>query len=381
MRFVHTSDWHVGASFRFADDASQVLTDERLDAITRLGELALREGAADILVAGDVYDVETPSERTLLQPIERMRAFSALRWHLIPGNHDAHTPRGPWERLKRRHGDLPANISLHLTPAPVPLAGGATLLPAVLIRRQTIEDPTAWMNDAASPPGAIRIGLAHGSVKDFGSFAGDTPNLIAIDRADQAGLAYLALGDYHGASSIGTRCAYSGTPETDDFTVGGNGGGTAFVVDIAGPDATPTVTPHRTGRFAWHRLDATLHSGTDVDVLEARLRSLAPALDRTLVWLRASGGLSLEARDAFERRIRMGIGSALRVLRVDDSALLPQPTPADLAAIDHAGFVREAADRLAARAADPADPAQAVAAAALQRLFLLSRQFPSGGGP
>jgi len=62
----------------------------------------------------------------------------------------------------------------------------------------------------------------------------------------------------------------------------------------------------------------------------------------------------------------------VRVLRLDESGLLPQPSLADLEAIDHAGFVRAAADRLASRAADPADPDRDIAAAALQRLYVLS---------
>jgi hypothetical protein len=113
-------------------------------------------------------------------------------------------------------------------------------------------------------------------------------------------------------------------------------------------------------------------------VLEARLRGLSPELGTALLWLRVAGALTLAGRDAFERRIRQGVGSALRVLRLDDAALLPRPTEADLAAIDHAGFVRAAADRLAARAADAADPQREVAAAALQRLFLLTMQAPEG---
>jgi DNA repair exonuclease SbcCD nuclease subunit len=73
MRFVHTSDWQIGKTFRFADEASQVLRDERLDAINRVGQLAQAHSVVAVLVGGDVYDVETPSDRTLRQPIERMR--------------------------------------------------------------------------------------------------------------------------------------------------------------------------------------------------------------------------------------------------------------------------------------------------------------------
>jgi hypothetical protein len=224
----------------------------------------------------------------------------------------------------------------------------------------------------ATPEGALRIGMAHGSVTSFGTDDSTTHNLIAVDRARRAGLAYLALGDWHGAQGIGERCWYSGTPEIDDFSTGGSGGGEALVVDIAGAASLPVVAPHRTGRFVWHRIEASLFRDTDIDVLETRLRGLAPDdLGSVLVWLKAAGALCLADRQSFEDRIVHAVGSALRVLRGDFAALLAQPTAADLEAIDHAGFVRAAANALAARAADEGDAERDIAGAALQLLYVL----------
>ena len=379
MRFVHTSDWQIGKTFRIAGDAADVLRDERLEAISRLGELARREQATDVLVAGDVYDIEVPSDRTLRQPVERMRAFGDIQWHLIPGNHDSHTPRGPWERLVGLRDGLPSNVHPHLQPKPMEIGGAAaSLLPAVLTRRHTANDPTAWMDDAATHEGTIRIGLAHGTISSFGTEAESTPNLIDPGRPRKAGLAYLALGDWHGANVISPHCAYSGTPEIDGFDRGGDGGGTAFVVAIDAPGAPPQITPHRVGRFQWHRLEATLHHADDIGVLEARLRGLAPDLGGVLVQLAVSGALSLTERENFENKVRHGVGSALRWLRLDDTGLLPKPTQEDLETIDHAGFVRSAANCLAALAADDAEPRRDLAAAALQRLFVLASQAPRG---
>ena len=371
LRLLHTSDWQIGKVFRFVDEAAlAVLQNERLDAITRLGQLALTEGAAAVLVAGDVYDVETPTERTLRQPVERMRQFAAVQWHLIPGNHDAHTHGGPWDRLQRT--DLPGNVHLHLSSEPCPLAGGeAWLLPAPLTRRHAASDPTDAMDAAPTPAGAVRVGLAHGSLQAFGSDDATTHNLIAFDRAERAGLAYLALGDWHGAQGLGARAWYSGTPEVDDFDVGGAGGGEALIVDLDGPRAPPQVARHRIGRFAWHRLQASLHGVADVEVLEARLRTLHPSPDALLLHLTVDGALSLAEQAVFEERIRQAVSSAVFALRLDAGGLLPRPTAADLCAFGPAGPVRTAADRLAARAADPADPAAALAAAALQRLYVL----------
>ena len=128
---------------------------------------------------------------------------------------------------------------------------------------------------------------------------------------------------------------------------------------------------HRIGRFAWHRLQASLHGVADVEVLEARLRTLHPSPDALLLHLMVDGALSLAEQAVFEERIRQAVSSAVFALRLDAGGLLPRPTAADLYAFGPAGPVRTAADRLAARAADPADPAAALAAAALQRLYVL----------
>ncbi|MDY6873508.1 MAG: DNA repair exonuclease, partial [Chloroflexota bacterium] len=83
--------------------------------------------------------------------------------HLLPGNHDPDRPGGTWERLLRQ-GVLPEHIRVHREPCPVELETGVWLLPAPLRRRAEGADPTAWMETAATPAGALRIGLAHGSI-------------------------------------------------------------------------------------------------------------------------------------------------------------------------------------------------------------------------
>lgn len=270
MRILHTADWQIGKSFRFADDETQaVLRAERLEMIQRIGKVAEQNEACAVLVAGDVFDVSNISTETLRKPIERMRQFPSIEWHLIPGNHDAHVANGPWERLLRL--DLPSNVHVHVTPQPVPLADErAWLLPSVLTQRHLASDPTEWMNAAQTPPGAWRIGLAHGSVREFGSTPSSTNNLIAIDRAVQANLDYLALGDWHGVNRIDERTWYAGTPEPDGFDLGGDGGGQCLLVDLYS-DKPPQVQPLTTGRFRWVNESAAVRTEEDVSILESRL--------------------------------------------------------------------------------------------------------------
>lgn len=93
-----------------------LLQEARLRAITRLGEHAIEQNVSHILVAGDVYDMEALTPRSLGQPLERMRSFGSVAWHLLPGNHDPHRPNGLWDQLLRR--ELPPNVRLHLAAEP-----------------------------------------------------------------------------------------------------------------------------------------------------------------------------------------------------------------------------------------------------------------------
>jgi DNA repair exonuclease SbcCD nuclease subunit len=370
VRLIHTADWQIGKVFRFLDQATMgVLQEARLEAISTIGRLAIEHAASTVLVAGDIYDVSTAEDRTLAQPMARMRTFASVEWHLVPGNHDPHQPGGPWDRLLRR--GLPANVRVHLEPAPVALEGSAALLPAPLARRRTLADPTAWMDQAPTPEGTTRIGLAHGSISAFGSDAGAQPNLIDPTRPERAGLAYLALGDWHGTKRIGPRCWYAGTPEVDDFGV--VDGGHALLVDL-GTRGTPEVIALRTGRFDWREEDVQIHGEDDVDVITARLRGLHEDLAGLLLDLRLEGTLSLGGRERLARTLD-DLGAALRFLRVDDGRLYLSPSADDLEAIAHGGFVRVAAETLRSMADDPEEPAREVAARALLRLYVEHRKL------
>ena len=364
IKVIHTSDWQIGKVFRYVDDATMgLLQAARLNAITRLGELAEEHDVGHILVAGDVYDMEALSSRSVNQPLERMRNFPRVRWHLLPGNHDPHRPNGLWDRILAT--GPPENVHIHTEPRPwVFEEDFLILLPAPLLHRQTLEDPTAYMDDLDLPPGFARVGIAHGTMQEFGSGGDSTSNYIAPDRPQRAGLCYLALGDWHGQRKINDRCWYSGTPETDSFKV--VGGGKALLVEIDDPDSPPTVTPLDTGLYEWLRFSERADCRKDIDFLEAKLRGAPGELDRVLVDLEVEGSLCLEDRKYFEERIENGVSAALCFLRTSTERLFPSPTERDLDQIDQRGFVRTTAEILKSKA----DEGDGLATEALQRLYI-----------
>ncbi|RAI39239.1 metallophosphoesterase family protein [Rhodoplanes roseus] len=350
MRVVHTADWQIGKPFVRFGAKAEAFRAARLDAVEAIGRLAVAEGAAHVLVAGDVFDSDTPTNVTLRAPLERMRGFAAVTWHLLPGNHDAHRPGGPWERMAAL--GPPANVRLHLTAEPVVLAPDAVLLPAPLTSRAETRDLTARMDDAATPPGTLRIGLAHGAVTRFGvaENEGEATNQIDPGRADKAGLDYLALGDWHRTREIGPRTWYAGTPEPDRHdsqTVG-----TALLVTLTGAGAPPRVEPRTVGTFRWAADAFELADATPLASREALLRTTHDPVSKLVLKLKVTGALSIAARRALDEWLER---LQAAVFHLDTTlALAVRPDPADIERIDFDGVLRRVAESLKARADDPA---------------------------
>jgi DNA repair exonuclease SbcCD nuclease subunit len=379
MKFIHSSDLQIGKAFGyFEPEVANILQDARQAVLRTLGDAAVKSGATAVLIAGDIFEKQQMTQQTLGRAIENMRAFSTVQWHLMPGNHDHLRESGLWDRLAR--SQLPANVTLHVRPGAVQImdddGSRAYLLPAPLRFTSSVDDLTAYMNDDPTPEGAIRIGMAHGSIQGFGS-EGDASNYIAPSRADEAGLAYLAMGDWHRQIKVNDRCWYSGTPEPDQFKLPPNAvtslcnGGSALVVEVNSSRMVPNVSPIVTGRHQWHRLEKTMTEDSQIGSLETQLRALNSDLSQLVIDLRVQGVLSLSGRKAFEEQIVQGVGAAFRALRFDDSGLALNPTEQDLDEIDRAGFVRVAADRLKLIAADASNQGRAqTAAQALKRLYI-----------
>ncbi len=365
MRLIHTSDWHVGKVFPFAGDGVMALLQKaRLDAIAAIGKLAMAEHAPTILVAGDIYDRQSPDAKTLAEPLEVMRRFPTVTWHLIPGNHDPDLPNGLWHRVQSI--GLPDNVRCHREASAFSLDDRTWLLPAPLRQKHSLSDPTAWMDEATTPEGCRRIGLAHGSIADFGS-SSKTPNLIMPDRAKRAGLAYLALGDWHGTKAIGKQTWYSGTPEPDGFDQSDSG--QALLVDLEA--RSPNVTPFPTASHRWLKEKATVQNAQDIYRLDHRLRDLEQDLSRLLLRLDIQGMLTLADHDLFERLIaETGIKAALAYLDLDREHLIIRPTEDELDQLTNDRVIQDTLRRLRAIVEQASHAEQRAALRAIRHLQL-----------
>lgn len=339
-KFLHTADWQMGRTYsRFDTEDGAALVEARYDAIERLAELAKEHQCDAVLVAGDVFDAQTVSDRTIRRVFNATRGFAGP-WVMLPGNHDAALAESVWTRAARL-GAVPDNVHLVLEADVLSLPEqGISVLPAPLTQRHTYGDLTQSFDDMETPPGMLRIGLAHGSVQGVLPEDIDSTNPIAPDRTQTANLDYLALGDWHGVREINPRTWYSGTPEPERFR--NNDAGYALIVDITGPGAPPSVSRYETARYQWHQWREQFSVPSDLDDLLLRIRQLPEA---SVLDLKLSGTLTLAGDQKLTEALSVA-EARYRSVTCDRTRLQLEPTEEDIAALHADGYLGEVVQEL-----------------------------------
>lgn len=339
LKLLHSADWQIGRIYsQFEPDDAAALFEARFSVIERLATLAIEHSVDAVLVAGDVFDAQTVSDKTIRRLFNAMMGYPGS-WVMLPGNHDAALAESVWTRAHRL-GVVPSNVVTCLEPSVRIVGERFAVLPAPLTQRHTYGDLTEWFSSASTPEGLHRIGLAHGCVQGVLSDDVDSANPIAANRAATAGLDYLALGDWHGSKRIDERTWYAGTPETDRFRA--NDSGQALLVDIAAPGVVPEVQTLQTGRYRWQQMEPRLAVPSDLD--EALL-ALAETGSDDVLQIRVFGVCDLNG----QRRLQQGVEAArarLRALVYESNALRLEPTEEDLASLHADGYVGEVLQQL-----------------------------------
>ncbi|MEP2718312.1 DNA repair exonuclease [Pseudophaeobacter sp.] len=372
FRFLHTSDLHLGKRFgQMSEETRGDLQQARQQILGRLVEVARANDAQHVLIAGDMFDTQTPSERLWRQALASMGAAPDLQWWIIPGNHDSAAAETLWAGMAAHASD---NTHLLMQPAPVLMAQGVHLLPAPCLHRFAGRDLTAWMDGCETPEGDLRIGLAHGGVLEFGSDEAGS-EVISPKRAEMARLDYLALGDWHGAFSLGARSRYSGTPETDRFKHAGRG--QCLLVEINPGAEQPVVTPVETGSYHWQELTLQLTPASDVSAL---LKDILPTeradWPQHLIRIRAGGWITAPQRLRLQRAVAE-VAPEFCFCALDEADLRSEHQVADLDLIATTGALRAAAEELMHSAEDSAlaQGDREIASAALNRLFAYAQEL------
>ncbi len=235
MRFLHTSDWHLGRLFHGAP----LLADQER-ALARVVEIAGEAEVDAVLVAGDLYDRAIPpadAVELLADVVGELRGLDA-QVVAITGNHDSPNRVGALDPLLRAGGvtlrgrfDVAAPVVLpgtdggpdvvvHPVPYQEPLAAPLVEQPGARRRRPTQHEVLGRALDAVradlAERGPVRsVVVAHAFVA--GAAPSDSERELSIGGVDRVpvdafdGFTYTALGHLHRPQAVTDRIAYSGS--------------------------------------------------------------------------------------------------------------------------------------------------------------------------
>jgi exonuclease SbcD len=196
--FIHAADLHLDSPMlgigRLEPKVQAALRDASLEAYDRLIDLALQQDAAFVVLAGDVFDHETPSLRAQFHLRDGFRRLerAGIRVFWAHGNHD------PFDSLDT-HVGWPANVTRF--PAGHPAVHRVERAGSVLAAVYGISYPTAAVVDAyvrqfvRQDDAPYAVAVLHANVG--GQPGHDNYAPASLTELREAGFDYWALGHIH----------------------------------------------------------------------------------------------------------------------------------------------------------------------------------------
>jgi DNA repair exonuclease SbcCD nuclease subunit len=317
IQFIHSSDWHVGASVGCFDrEMRKRLIRARLLAVEAIFMAAQREGVSLVLCAGDAMD---NGQLTGIENLDALFAvfnrYPGIKVVMVPGVHDPLTANSVYLRMPREK--YPANVHLAGDREMIPVPGmNLNIFAAPAEKNQTHINPFQWVKPTDIDKTKINIALTHGDISDE-----------IIDQLANT-FDYLALGGRHTHAEISPRAYYCGTPEALDFT----DNGCPLKVIMEKPNALPRVDPI-TGipQYRWQSLTFELSDHTFDDFK----KTFQAIEDREIRRAQLTGKLSLENYQSYKETLQT---HRRLYYEIDDQVSLDL-AEADLSGIDD-GYTR-----------------------------------------
>lgn len=371
MTFIHSADWQLGMwREQLSDEAQARFASARIEAIRRIGVVALEVEAGFVVVAGDVFESNHLDRSVIRRSLDAM-GEARVPIYLLPGNHDPLQPGGVFNS-NLFHEGCPDNVHVFRDTAPVHPVPGVELVGVPWLSKRPAHDPVGDLCGSLQPVQGWRVVVAHGAV-DLGSPDPDNPELIRVGIVEQAiregRLHYLALGDRHSTKAVGTSGAiwYSGAHEPTRFSE--IDPGNILVVELG--EGGPSVRTRRVGSWSFRTAEFTVSGREDLSAVFSWLDS-QPAKERTLVRLTLVGTISIQARAELDARLEEARELFGGVRLSSDSDLAVAPDDSDFSGLELSGFASTAANNLRRRA----EEGDSAAADALSLLFRLARSAP-----
>jgi DNA repair exonuclease SbcCD nuclease subunit len=380
VKFIHTADLQLAKPYGGIQDETKrvLLQEKRLQVIEKIGKLANECNAAFILIAGDMFDSNTPTKFVVSKTCSLIGAIK-VPVYVIPGNHDHGGKGGIWEQsfFLQEKQSLAPNLTVLLDPAPFEL-DAAILFPCPLLRRHESTDLTAWLrtiDTSVFPANKPRIILAHGTTQDFSSGSSldeeyTVANFIDLARLQENEFDYIALGDWHGTKKVGNKSWYAGTPEIDRFIKGEENKPGHILLVEAERSKEPKVEQIRTTEVDWFEMQFEFLDENSLAVFESEIDQLIGAsVSGHLLKLGLTGHLGLADFTKLESIIEV-LESRLIRIKLDNKVSIT-PTKEELETLKNRTddpLISSVADKLFTEIANGSENAE-VAKVALRELY------------
>lgn len=333
FRFIHAADIHLDSPLLSLDEYPGAPLEEiRLAtrrALARLVDVAIENGAAFVVIAGDLFDGEWRDCNTGLYFVSQMKRLraAAIPVYISLGNHDA---------ANRMSQSLPWGDKVHFfdhrKPECVEAAGGeATLYSQSFRSRHITEDLTCAFPKGSA--GTFNIGVLHTSATGSAQHPLYAP--CSIEGLLSHQYQYWALGHIHTRSELARDpwIVFSGNIQGRGVRECGPRG--CYLVDVNNSGvASLSFEPLDVVRWEVLRLSASDETtGDDLEEMAQRAigRAAAAAGDRTLAlrfemeghgqaWNRVAADVT-----GWRARLRALAGDASVPVHVEKLELIPQP--------------------------------------------------------
>ena len=222
MRFIHTSDWHLGKVLH-----QHSLLEDQQHALEQLFQILVDQRPDALVIAGDVFDRSVPpadAVRVLDDFLARVSLDLALPVVMIAGNHDGAERLGFGARLmaERRlciagpmRSELPT-LTLHDAHGPVVFFPLPYADPAAIQLTHPYDEPRTHQRATEAlvahalqqkPAGARSVCVAHAFVYGGSESESERPLTLGgtglVDHTVFDGFDYVALGHLHRPQSVG----------------------------------------------------------------------------------------------------------------------------------------------------------------------------------
>lgn len=215
MKLLHIADLHLGApmSSRLDAERTRVRRRELLRSLYDALDFGVKNGVGAVLIAGDLFDCESVSERVLTHACEVIRSYAPLPIFYVTGNHE--------RSVLLTYKDKPKNLYTFTSAVTGYELGDVCIL-------GTNESAPDMLRSVRVHEGKKNIFLFHGELRHKSDFGG----VIGLCDLAHHGIDYLALGHYHtfGVKKIdgGGVAVYAGVPEGRGFDEVGKKGVVLF---------------------------------------------------------------------------------------------------------------------------------------------------------